>query len=266
MTLFFTKKNMSDELIILAWDTFFVSRGRGISFDCHFPWARSGSNIWSVEAIDGGKVIGGLVVREETIPSRQSYGIVGCIGLVCVHPDYRGQGIANKLFEMVIQSSLSRKYSALTLWTNQHHIYQSKGFTVYDQSVYGIVTFNNNNNNNGYELKKLTKSKGLPPFAISGNEYSTNEAEISVVCDESGGIVVDWYGNDVSVISLIKSIFSDSFRINSRTGCSILETLRRDTCDINISKSNLQMWLQLNETVNIHELEASGRFSVLNRI
>lgn len=267
MAVVYTNENMSEELILLVWDTFFKSRGRGISFERHFPWAKTASNVWSIEAVSCGRVIGGLVVREQEIAYDIGIEVVGCIGLVCVHPDYRGKGIANQLFEKLICNSLIRKYAALTLWTNQHHIYQSKGFVVYDQSVYGTVNFINNENIfKQYELTSLPADLGLPPFAKSGNKYLTNTAEISVLWDDEGGIIVNWSGDDESIISLIKSVFPKSFRINSCVGCPILRILSIEKCDINVSKSNLQMWLQLNKAVNIRELEALGRFSVLNRI
>jgi len=267
MILFNIKESISDELIKLAWDTFFVSRGRGVSFDYHFPWAKTDSNVWSIEAQHNGKVIAGLVVREQKLLLDSGTEIVGCIGLVCVHPDYRGKGIANDLFKRVIRSARNNKYVALTLWTNQHHIYQSKGFEVYDQSVYGSVTFLENDNSDcQYTIQKLPIGIGLPPFAKSGNQYVTNNAQISILWDDVGGVIVDWNGDDESIICLIKSIFPQSFRINSRMGCSIIKALQKEKCNININKTNLQMWLQLNESVIISELDALGRFGVLNRI
>jgi len=268
MKVFHSKKNMSQELIALAWDTFFVSKNRGISFDVHFPWVKTDYNVWSVEVTHCGSVIAGLVVREKKVSLESGVKVIGCIGLVCVHPDYRGKGIANELFKNVISNALNKEYVALTLWTNQHQIYQSNGFSVCDRSVYGSVSYTRNGNRvvEQYELRSLPTGLGLPPFAKTGSLYVTNNAEISVLWDDKGGVIVDWSGDTTSITSLIKSIFPESFRINSRVECSIIKSLGREGCDINISNSNLQMWLPLSESVNICELEVLGSFGVLNRI
>ena len=267
MILIHQKKCISEELINLAWNSFFTSRGRGLSFDNHFPWARMADNVWSIEAVDCGNVVGGLVVREREILLDSIGVVVGCVGLVCVHPNYRNKGIANQLFERVIQHSLEKKYAALTLWTNQHHIYKSKGFSVIDRSVYGTVSFEQDESNICvYKTIDLPITIGLPPFAESGIKFVTDNSEVLVLWDAKGGIVVGWSGENSSIISLINSIFQKTFRINSRTGCSLLSALSKRKFNIEVSNSNRQMWLPLNDHVDVVELEASGYFSVLDRI
>ena len=268
MTDYYIEDGVSEELKQLAWKTFFVSKERGVSFERHFPWIKTEQNIWSVEARVFDKVVAGLIIRECKIARNSSEHIVGCVGLVCVDPDYRGNGVAGKMFETLIESAFSRNYDALTLWTSQHHIYQSHGFVVHDKTQYGTVIFPEDEvvPPLEYETEELSKNVGLPAFSHNGNLYKRGGTEVSVVWDDNGGVVVDWTGDDASVISLFKSIFPKSFRINTRVGNSIINALHQQKTHTNVSNANLQMWLPLNNFISISELESLYEFNVLNRI
>ncbi|NRD74708.1 GNAT family N-acetyltransferase [Shewanella sp. VB17] len=264
-----TRDFLSEKLKNLTWNIFFESKGRGINFERHFPWVQLESTYWTVEAVEAECILGGLIVREIEIFNGDEIELVGCISLVCVLPLYRGKGIVNRLFKKVIELANKKKYAALTLWTNQHYLYEKKGFIVYDQSVYGTATSPEqvyNSQINEYICEALPSHVGLPPFATSGNNYSSNESSVSIIWDNKGGIVVDWSGSDKEVCCLITNILPNTFRINAHHGCSLIEQMYVDGFSIEVKPVNLQMWLKLKNCIDISKIEAAGDFKILNRI
>lgn len=262
------KNTVSDQLKELAWDTFFVSKNRGVTFEFHFPNSTFDKGTWSIEIRISSEVVGGLVVRERTVIVDNEAIVIGCIGLVCVKPQYRGNGLAGKLFESAIEESLKRGYSGLTLWTSQHHIYKNRGFFLYDKTVFGSVTIpvNYRTSSTNSESVILSPHCVIPPFAKEGRLYHSSKAQLVTLWDDKGGIIVDWNGKDIDVHDLILDVFKGSFRINARTECSLISLLKLKSYHMNINFSNLQMWLPLQDHININKVEAALSFTVLDRI
>ncbi|WP_165872317.1 GNAT family N-acetyltransferase [Shewanella frigidimarina] len=260
---------ISNDFKNFAWNIFFKSKGRGLTFEQHFPWIQSGTSFWTVEARENERLIGGLIVRELEICYGSRVELIGCIGLVCVDSLYRGKGIANQLFKTLIETASIKKYGALTLWTNQHHIYESKGFFVSDESLSGTVTAPESvchSLGTAFICENLPNHIGLPPFAISGRIYKSKEANITVIRDHNSYIVSDWSGSDNNVCSLIKDVLPESFRIHTQYKCSLVKFLSTLGYSINLSPVNLQMWLKLKSDLEITLITKSSNFNILNRI
>lgn len=262
------RRGVSCKFKEMAWNIFFVSKERGISFEHHFPALSFDETTWSVEVNKGKEVIGGLVVKERTVTSNNETIIIGCIGLVCVEPCFRGRGIANQMFDTAIEESLKRGYSALTLWTSQHHIYKNKGFVLYDNTIHGSIRFTSTKEPSLLNITSTTfpSNLGVPPFARLGKIFCSKNIEVKALWDDEGGIIVDWQGSDVDVYNLIHCIFSESFRINTRVNCSLSKLFELNHCFVELVPTNLQMWLPLKDNIDIRKIDAVMNFSVLDRI
>jgi hypothetical protein len=258
---------VSDDFLNLAWSTFFAERKRGLSLDKHFPWLyKKNDSNWYVEAWFENSFVGGLVVKEKEVLLEHQKVVIACIGLVCIESSYRGLGIAKQLLVNAIKESELKKLTASTLWTSQAKIYESSGFVCKDNSLFGTVEFPSRNNN--LEGKISTKVErnffDLPPFADECKTFSTEKANLTVLYDKEGGIIADWNGRDDVVLSMLKLVLPNKFRINSRVGDSMNELLMLEGATLNLMNTQLQMWRP--NVQNFKMLECSELFSVLDRI
>src|SRR6218665_3868352 len=126
----------SQDYADLVWEVFFASRGRGLHLTRHFPGLdRVLPGQWFTLAKVGDTVAGGLCVRE----ARDATGRVGSLGLVCVAPSFRGQGISAALLQRAIAEARKRGLAALRLWTGKPGVYQGHGFVIADDALYGWI-------------------------------------------------------------------------------------------------------------------------------
>lgn len=93
----------------------------------------NGSYYAPIAELDGKVIAAGGVVFYEKPPSITSFkGLVGYVTNVYTLPEYRGQGIAFKLTDMIIQEARSRKAVKLHLGSTKlsHGVYLKAGFKV----------------------------------------------------------------------------------------------------------------------------------------
>lgn len=264
--------NFSQAFRELAWEIFFISKGRGISLRRHFPCLyASSSRVQSFEARESGQVIGGLVLKTEEYFFEEKQYKVGLIGLVCVSPNFRGLGVGRNLLTEVIKYAKFNSFDYLTLWTNQHGIYSGLGFEVSDRWNYGWIE------QPGVNICKAPipmddlpgvedKVKPLPPFATSRYELSNENAAIVYLCDFDGVIVADYSGKSSLVAKMLFDQFPKKLRLNFIENDPLVDALRDLGLKVNASPTNLQMWLALSQRDPLLVVPNSMLISVLDRI
>ncbi|MBC3868957.1 GNAT family N-acetyltransferase [Undibacterium oligocarboniphilum] len=264
--------NFSQAFRELAWEIFFTTKGRGISLRRHFPCLYvSSSRAQSFEAREFGQVIGGLVLKTEEYFLEEKQYKVGLIGLVCVHPNFRGLGVGRQLLTQVIEYAKFNSFDYLTLWTNQHDIYSGLGFEVSDRWNYGWIE------QPEIDICKASirmddfpgvedKIKPLPPFATSRYEINNENAAIVYLCDFDGVIVADYSGEPSLVAKILFDQFPKKWRLNFIENDPLVDALRNLGLKLNASPTNLQMWLALSERDPLLVVPNSMLISVLDRI
>lgn len=265
-----------EPLVGLIWGIFFTAKSRGISIRTHFPWlVREDGSAWCVVLQTNQQVIGGLCVKEvSNSASRLNYK-VAAIGLVCIAPEYRGKGYARSILDAAIAEAKIRGYDALTLWTQKQDVYTPHGFILGDDAVFGSIVMSDalirESANVGsfgslVERKKFPKELGLPPFALSGSVLKTANAQVVLIEDAAGSILADWSGSDTEVSVMLGMLTERKWRINAHTGDSLLDVLEVHGAKLNLSPSNLQMWLPLKKELEHLDWTQIFRFTILDRI
>lgn len=250
MAITLTKSNLlSESLCAIFWDVFFASKGRGLTFNRHFPWTRgSTENITYLQAVDEGEICGGLLIREVDLSIGDKVVKVGLIGLVCVVEHRRGEGIAGQLVSNAILLSRQRKVDYLTLWTSQHHVYSKHGFVQHDDWLFGNAIVNENvlrRSDTASEDIQEAKSEELaiPPFATEIKVFRHVNASITVLYNGSQVTLADYEGEVETACDLILKMLPSSWRVNIRAGDPLIATLRRRNVVLELELTNLQMWL-----------------------
>lgn len=234
----------------LVWDTFFASRGRGLSLDLHFPWLRaSEGGTWFVVAQSADSVVGGLCVR----PTPDGVSAIASVGLVCVELAHRGQGLSKAMLQRAIDESRDRGLAALRLWTGKPGVYQGLGFVVADPAMFGTVE---QPKIHGFQTGVLPRREawpnslsangaGLPPFAASGCRWLTETATLITLEDAEGTIVAEWTGPSEAVAELMEQVLPPQVRINTLKGDDLPAVLTERGWRCNLTESRLQMVLPL---------------------
>jgi GNAT superfamily N-acetyltransferase len=249
------KRNSAFEKI--AWNIFFESKQRGVSFDRHFPWIFSGlNNAWYLIAKSEGDVIGGLVIKEKICSLDNKAFKLGLIGLVCVTTEFRGRGIAAKLIQEANAFVKAKKLDALTLWTSKPEVYEKHGFVGRDPWLYGSVNRTDTiiNRSEPFEIRNNHRQRldiALPPFALSISEYFDDQSTALVVQNSIGCILMEYSGKASKVAAMLATQMPPSWRINVTNNDPLIEQLLHLGLNIAVQPSNLQMWFCLNKNYTV---------------
>lgn len=253
----------------LVWNVFFASRGRGVTLHAHFPWLdRLDQDTCYVLATRGQAVVGGLALRSELTP----FGRIGTIGLVCVHPDHRGEGISTSLLDVALATARSQGLAALRLWTQKPGVYARVGFEIADLALYGSIRHHPLKWQGGSGAvgpqptrHDVAASFGIPPFAAGVEQVRSGDASLTLILDERGPIVSEWQGGDERVADLLAQVLPAEARFNAFADQSLLEVLTARGWELALTPSRLQMILPLDDRSAI-QWAASSRVPVTNRL
>ena len=227
----------------LLWDVFFVQRSRGLSLQAHFPWiTRPDDDTRFATLSDGAQLLAGLTLRrcgDATV----------AIGLVCVHPEHRGQGLSTQLLEAALREADQRGYTATTLWTGKPAVYQAHGFVLRDEALQYQV--------NDWPAAAATparaqrwpdtteaagRDRGLPAYAHHCLRVGTDRAELLMLLDPLGASLAEWRGEDADVIELLSAVMPARWRLNALQDDSLPEALAARGTPLTVSPQQLQMW------------------------
>ncbi len=259
------------------WEIFFEAKNRGISLSCHFPWIEDVSDdCIFFEAHQDGNPIGGLALRRKKFILNNKEVNIGIIGLVCVTAENRGMGVAAKIVDHAIAYAKQSDFDLLTLWTSQHRIYSRHHFFVNDPWYYGWVHTSRSTDTQAEAIENIDVNKStflkrnttlpLPPFAIALYECVFDTGSFTVVEDQQGLIVVAYTGHATDVMPMMIKALPAQWRLNAIQDDALLEALIKSGVQVNLSPSNLQMWLNLKEDEATNAMINHINIPVLDRI
>jgi GNAT superfamily N-acetyltransferase len=184
----------------LIWNEFFTSRGRGIGWRTHFPWATEGLALCAHATLAANStVVAALLIR--IIPDTAT-AMVGC---VCVDPAFRGHSLSGHLIDVAALSLDRMGLKNMLLWTSKPGVYERTGFVAAAQERClalrapicapphpTVLTPWSANN----EI-----AAGLPPFATAGWHATLHDGQIVFVDTLIGAALLDHAGPPDAVLA-----------------------------------------------------------------
>ncbi len=185
----------------LIWNEFFTSRGRGIDWATHLPWAVEGTALCA-HAIVVDATVAALLLRR--VPGTTT----AMIGYVCVDPAFRGHGLSSRLIELTCEPLRRTGFDHLLLWTGKPAVYERVGFrTVAREDRWTLRPRS--------DLATATMSllpwpgsdgvdtPGLPPFASAAWQASSDDARIVFADTPMGATLLDHAGAPDAVMRIM---------------------------------------------------------------
>ncbi|MFL6626578.1 MAG: GNAT family N-acetyltransferase [Vitreoscilla sp.] len=230
--------------IALCWEVFFRSRGRGVAMDAHFPWLHvPGQAVFVTLRVDDA-VIAGCAMRFIDDRTRARRG--AAIGLVCVDAKHRGQGHSSRVLERAIAHADALGLADLVLWTGKPGVYERHGFALDDDGLYGSACAPAGMAPLAVDATQDAwpgsgDTRGLPPFAASGERWQSADASAIVVRDARGPILAEWQGPDAAVADLLAHAMPPAWRINALAGDGLPALLAERGFALDLQPSRLRM-------------------------
>lgn len=217
-------QGIPDSVAALIWRVFFASRGRGLSFHAHFPWARDAGVRSIIIPGAGDDVSAALVIRAVSYERT----LVGLVGTVCVAEEHRGRGLSRTLLRKAEAEARGMDLAALVLWTTKPGVYAREGFVPDPIDAEFMVL-----NRGGGEGVEVSRSpwpgpkdrRGLPSFAHGAESVRMEGAEIIILHTEEGKSLAEWSGDEYEVAALLRATMPASWRLHCRRDDPILSSL-----------------------------------------
>lgn len=270
---------LPDEFRHLAWDTFFASRGRGLSLDAHFPWLSDASDpALAITAVIGGAAAAMLIVRPGRVSVEETCHQIATIGLVCTDPAWRGRGLASRLISAALDAAKDTAETAL-LWTRQAAFYEPMGFETADHAVMGLAqivandsmapTRHDLNESEFSESPIFAGRRGIPTFVERVGVHASSDSDASVAIGESNHgdapILLDWQGDPAHVLDVIGGLGSETIRWNGYENDPLITLAMARGHRFSLQPARLAMWHRLSD--DAPSLDALSRvpISILDR-
>lgn len=256
---------------MLIWDVFFASRGRGISFSAHFPWAESNPNIISlainpISQKNDKRTIAALIIKPQQINNGD---LIGLVGLVCVAEAFRGQGLCARLLSKAIETGARNSFKALVLWSQKPSVYAGHGFSIDEQEFHGQVETGSKPD---FALDFSTApwpttycnkmGRGLPAFALGGKLFISDHAKAIVLETKTGFSVAEWQGDPSSVTDLLEHALPKQWSLSINPNDPLLAELRARNFLCSLKPGAVRMI----KTISSIESAAIPKIGMLDRI
>lgn len=233
----------------LIWDVFFATRSRGINLEYHFPWINDNKFVtcFSLEISNYGRLetLATLIIKKEKI---ETIGWVGLIGLVCVHPQFRGNGLSSHLMKLAEGYGRNSSLKALILWTTKQEVYRDQGYFEDMRDYFGTVTkvsplqASEVENNKIYDINlKGCNEDGVPAFASDVIKFSKGLASFTVCKTFTGLLLVEWAGDFQDVITIIEKMLPDQWSINVSEDSEMISILKKNGYKVDLQPGAVRM-------------------------
>lgn len=192
----------------LIWEEFFGSRGRGIDWATHLPWAHEAATMCASAAlIESGSIVAALLVRQ--IPGTA----FAMIGFVCVDPALRGHGLSGRLIDLAAAPLRRLGMTHLLLWTGKPAVYERIGFTIAVQERCLSIRAPAHAPSNAafgtldpWPAPEDGTGPGLPPFATAGWVAIGEETRIVFADTPLGTALLDHSGPPGAVLDAMFAV------------------------------------------------------------
>jgi len=241
--------SVPEEAINLIWNVFFLSRGRGISPEIHFPWISNRQGLYCVRILKSSNesdTIATLIVK------RWSNTGIGLIGLVCVKEGFRKLGLSTQLLKEAITEAKKKGFLSLVLWTTKPRVYEEIGFQVDATYLYGTATSRhdcstvNRAVDTVLNITSRTKNQlGIPAFAQNVIEYSSNFASITVCTTAHGETLIDYFGSPSEVSKIIYCMMPKKWEVNAELNSPIIKQIESIGFNLSLNHKSVRMSLNL---------------------
>ena len=231
----------------LFWAVFFASRGRGIDLATHFPWLACDESVFCIEFVNPegeNETLAALVVRSLDIGSGSA---IGLVGLVCVAEQWRGKGMASRLMARAVEFAESENLVALVLWTQKPEVYANQGFVTDQEDRFGSVEcaleqpIKLEYTTNDWPDSTSRLTRGLPPFAVSGQVISNEKAQIVVLASNNGLTVAEWDGDSRDVVDLMIAYMPARWSLNSAQDDPLIAELEKNGLALKLQPAAVRM-------------------------
>lgn len=239
----------SDGAKKLIWNVFFESRQRGISLDFHFPW------------LDDGKQVACLTIDETKFGASQTWaaliikkqhvdglGEIGLVGMVCVDPAHRGQGLSTRLMQSAEAYAKKTALKALVLWTTKPAVYEKAGYTKDSQDLYGTVCKSRAGSVRQTAASVKTgirqmhhHSGGVPAFAEEVIQFSTTVASVTICKSRQSTTLAEWSGGINDTLSLIEHMLPEAWQLNAPQNALLIPALQKHGYTFDLRPGALRM-------------------------
>jgi hypothetical protein len=170
--------------------------------------------------------VAALVLREVANVGGQRFGM---IGMVCVDPARRGEGLSGLLLENALGLAAEKEIPSLLLWTALPQVYLKHGFEPERCDSFGEVKLNSGRARPGIKFyaRPVAASRGLPPFAHGLVRFQSESAEAIVLETAQGVAVGEWSGHASDVVDLLEAALPNTWRLNCATDDEILDEVKK---------------------------------------
>jgi len=214
----------------LIRDVFFLSKGRSLRLNKHFPWIKHKEKVYTVFIDEMRKfnTVATLTIREY---SSSSASRLALIGMVCVANSWRGRGLSTQLLSKALAFAAEKKFDSLLLWTSQPHIYSKHGFEsdTENSDTFCQVTLNPSGPRACVEFTIMNPntSLGVPPFGKRLIHFKSEVAELIGVETENGITLAEWTGSMSAVLNLIEAAFPSIWNLNAPANAPIFYEIQK---------------------------------------
>lgn len=255
----------------LIWTTFFESRNRGLSLEVHFPWISDPSSICCLTIYGAAlgrqkAAVAGLVLKVIQSEGGASFGL---IGLVCVAPKFRRQGLSSKLIASAIDVGTDRHLNGLILWTQKPEVYFGNGFVVAGSELFGAVDGQSTiptatvvSQNEWPTPADIRLLRGLPPFATAAVEYSQGENRVVVLQTPSGPTLAEWDGEPIAVLKILEQVMPRQWFLNAYADDAMFELLESQSMKFELIAATSRM----TKSLSAQDSFAWPKVGILDRI
>jgi GNAT superfamily N-acetyltransferase len=230
--------NVSPGAASLIWKEFFASRGRGIDWETHLPWAQIGGSgcagVLCASVVGGFTTVAALLIRN--LPGTAT----AMIGCVCVDPSFRGYGLSGDLIELAAGTLPGAGVAQLVLWTTKPGVYERAGFVVAAQERGVSLELPPMRSDVAVRLAPWpTKAMnpefkiGLPPYATAGWSATTTSAHLVFVDTPKGPALLDYEGANEAVLKAMAVARPGTWSVTIGSDIPLLrEAISRGFCRV----------------------------------